>query len=137
MCCGFFKCLNHADLYVLLVQDSNSRAVPYHSANFCSYSSLRSRFLFSCNVSPASFCIIIRRPPAGILKEEAEKSQVTQGTRNSNNLLASPKGACGGQPPDQWSITFPNTHIAQTKILYSTASLSSAVTQCSPFNNVF
>ncbi|KAI1242412.1 hypothetical protein IHE44_0005952 [Lamprotornis superbus] len=47
--------------------------------------SLRSRLLFSCRVSPAKLYIASRRPPAGTLKEEAEKSPVTQGTHNSNN----------------------------------------------------
>lgn len=72
VCHGFFKCLNHAELDTLLSKTRTGRAVPYHSANFCSYSSLRLRFLFSCKVSPESCCIIIRRPPAGILEEEAE-----------------------------------------------------------------
>lgn len=94
------------------------RAVPHHSASFCSYSSLRSRLLLSCRVSPARPYIAMSRPPAGTLREQAEKSPVTQGTHSSTKLLPSAKGARRGQMLHQGRVTFPKTHITpQTKVL--------------------
>lgn len=111
----------------LLVHNWRDRAAPHHSASLCSYSSLRSRLLFSCKVSPAKPYIAIRRPPAGTLKQEAEKSPVTQGTHNSSNLLASAKGAHRGP-----KLT------SHHRLRYSCSTVThQPVTHWSPSDNIF